>query len=275
MSATRTARRARAARFEALLPVGVVMGMTALVLGLTGSLSSAQPAPPTPRPTASPAATPQEPGRILYLRDCAWCHGAEGEGSDNGPSLEGVGAMSADFMLSTGRMPIPQPADQPRAKPPVYPQEQIEAIVGYVASFGSGPAIPRVDTSSVTLGEGEELYEANCAACHSSTGIGGALTNGLEAPTLLNSTARQVVEAVRLGGAGVRSGNMPKFGPDTLSDEQVGAIAKYVLYLRHPQNRGGQDLGRIGPVVEGFMAWLGALLLLVIFIRWVGTKANT
>jgi ubiquinol-cytochrome c reductase cytochrome c subunit len=271
MSANRTTRTA------ALLPVGVVTGVTALVLGLTGSLSSAQPAPPTPRPTASPAATPtpQEPGRVLYLRDCAWCHGAGGDGSDSGPSLEGVGAMSADFMLSTGRMPIPQPDDQPRAKPPVYTQEQIEAIVGYVASFGSGPAIPRVDTSSVTLGEGEELYEVNCAACHSSTGIGGALTNGLEAPTLLNSTARQVVEAVRLGGAGLRSGNMPKFGPDTLSDEQVAAVAKYLLYLRDPQNRGGQDLGRIGPVVEGFVAWLGALLLLLIFIRWVGTKANT
>jgi ubiquinol-cytochrome c reductase cytochrome c subunit len=269
---------ARAARFGVLLPVGVVTGVTALVLGLTGSLSSAQPAPPTPRPSASPAATPapQEPGRrILYLRDCAWCHGADGEGSFSGPSLEGVGAMSADFMLTTGRMPIPQPDDQPRAKPPVYTKEQIDEIVGYVASFGPGPAIPRVNTSSVTLGEGEELYEVNCAACHSSTGIGGALTNGLEAPTLLNSTARQAVEAMRLGGAGLRSGNMPKFGPDTLSDEQVAAIAKYVLYLRNPQNRGGQDLGRIGPVVEGFMAWLCALLLLVIFVRWVGTKAKT
>ena len=144
--------------------------------------------------------------------------------------------------------------------------------MGFVASLGSGPDIPPVDPGAGDLGQGAGLYEENCAACHSSTGVGGALTSGLEAPTLMKSTARQIVEAMRLGGAGLRTGKMPKFGTDAISEQQANSIVRYVLYLQHPRDRGGASLARIGPVAEGFVAWLGAMLLLVIFVRWIGKK---
>lgn len=226
----------------------------------------------TPGPTPVPSTTMSGPGRDLYLRDCAWCHGSRGEGSSNGPSLVGVGAASADFMLSTGRMPIAEPEGQPEPAEVPYSPEEVDQLVSFVASLGVGPEIPAVDLSRGDIADGAGLYEDNCAACHGSTGAGGALTNGLTAPSLKHSTPVQVAEAIRLGGAGFRSGNMPKFGPDTLSDEQVDAVARYVEYLRDPDDRGGNDLGHFGPIPEGFAAWAIGLLALVLAIRWIGTS---
>jgi quinol---cytochrome-c reductase cytochrome c subunit len=215
------------------------------------------------------------PGRALYLRDCAWCHGNNGEGTDRGPTLQGVGPASADFMLSTGRMPIAQPQDNPPRRPPVYDRAQIDELVEYVASLGTGIQIPSVDPAAGNLQEGASLYEINCAACHSSTGIGGALTQGLEAPSILDSTSLQIAEAMRLGGAGAFSGNMPRFGPDQVSDQQVDSIVSYILFLQHRErrtDRGGLSLGRWGPVAEGFVAWAVGLLALLVVVRWIGER---
>jgi ubiquinol-cytochrome c reductase cytochrome c subunit len=185
-----------------------------------------------------------------------------------------VGAASADFMLRTGRMPITSVERQPQRAAPRYSPEQIAALDAFVASLGPGPSIPIVDPGAGDLGEGEELYQIHCAACHSSTGFGGALTNGLQAPGLHDPTPTEVAEAVRLGGAGLRTGNMPKFGPEILTDQQLSSMIRYVQYLQHPQDRGGEPLGRLGPVAEGFVAWAGALLILVVFVRWIGKRTQ-
>jgi ubiquinol-cytochrome c reductase cytochrome c subunit len=229
----------------------------------------------TPSPTSEPTAaiTPTTGrGRDLYLRDCAWCHGAQAQGSVYGPTLVGVGSASADFMLSTGRMPIPQPESQPQRGPVPYSPLDIEDLVRFVASLGTGPSIPSVSVGEGDLGEGAELYQENCAACHGATGSGGALTNGLLAPPLGESTPVQVGEAIRLGGAGLRSGNMPTYGPESLTDRQVDSIARYVEYLRAPEDRGGNSLGHFGPIPEGAVAWLVGLLGIVLLTRWIGTS---
>jgi ubiquinol-cytochrome c reductase cytochrome c subunit len=259
--------------------LAVAVAMVAAAMGFFAAIRP-QPdraAAQTPVPQATPTATPTFapvalPGRDLYLRDCAWCHGSEGAGGSRGPSLIGVGAASADFMLSTGRMPIADPKEQPGRAVVPYSREQIEELVSVVASFGAGPPIPGVNLSRGNLAEGATLYEDNCAACHGSPGAGGALTNGLIAPPLNQSTPVQVAEAIRLGGAGLRSGNMPKFGEDALTDQQVDAIAHYVDYLREPDDRGGQALGHFGPIPEGFVTWAVGLLALVLAIRWIGTS---
>ncbi len=263
-------------------PVLLTTMVTLAMVAFGRSFGSAAPTPnpplivPSTTPSGQTASVGSQGqlGRLIYLRDCAWCHGNQAEGGDRGPALIGVGAESADFMLTTGRMPIPQVERQPPHRSPRYPPEQIDALVAYISSLGSGPAIPAVDPSAGNLGQGEDLYEENCAACHSSTGIGAALTTGLEAPSLLRSTPVQVVEAMRLGGAGLRTGKMPKFGPDVIDDQQANSIARYVQYLQHPEDRGGQPLGRVGPVVDGFVTWVLALAVLVLLIRWIGTRSR-
>ena len=76
--------------------------------------------------------------------------------------------------------------------------------------------------------------------------------------------------ALRLGG----TGNMPLFGPDTVDQGQMDSIVRYVQALQHPEDRGGLALGHIGPIAEGFIAWAVGLLLLIVFTRWIGTKAK-
>lgn len=209
-----------------------------------------------------------EKGRELYLTSCASCHGVDGRGTEQGPKLTGVGAAAADFQLTTGRMPLTDPSVQAVRKPPAFDRDQIDALVAYVASLGPGPPIPKVDPSKGDLAEGGTLYRLNCAACHSSTGVGGALSYGRDAPTLHDATAVQIAEAMRTG-----PGQMPVFGPDTFDDKQVNSIVRYVRYLRDPEDPGGFSLGRIGPIPEGLVALVVGLAALMAIARWIELEA--
>lgn len=217
-------------------------------------------------------------GMEWFQRDCAWCHGDRGEGTANGPSLTGGenGAALTDFMLRTGRMPIQDAGDRVERRPRAYPQETIEKIVSYVTSLGAtGPGIPATDPAGGDLSLGQTLYQTNCAACHSATGIGGTLTQsraggagrrtGAQIPSLRRSTALEVVEAMRTG-----PGTMPVFDMKTITDDEADAIARYVLYLRDANQRGGGDLGRVGPVAEGAVAWIVGIGALLLLARWIG-----
>lgn len=202
-------------------------------------------------------------GEALFGQGCVTCHGVGGTGTPQGPPLVGVGAASADFMLTTGRMPMSTVGVQPPRKQPAYSPEEIDALVAYVASLGAGPAIPAVDPQSGDLPQGGELYRLNCAACHNAAGAGGALSSGAHAPALDRATALQIAEAIRIG-----PGQMPSFD-ETLTEHDVSSIARYVLYLRNPADRGGFSLSHSGPVAEGFVAWIFGIGTLILAIRWI------
>jgi ubiquinol-cytochrome c reductase cytochrome c subunit len=203
-------------------------------------------------------------GEQLYLTGCVSCHGVGGVGTAEYPSLVGVGAASADFYLRTGRMPLAYPVPQPPEKPEAYSDEEIRQLVAYVASLGPGPAIPVVDPDAGDLAMGGELFRENCQACHNSQGIGGALSYGRQAPSLLHVEPTQIAEAVRIG-----PGQMPVFEPETLSDQDLNSIIRYIQYLQDPDNAGGLRIGSTGPVSEGFVAWLVGLGTLLLVIRWI------
>ena len=113
-------------------------------------------------------------------------------------------------------MPLADPTRQPVASRRRSDPDEIDALVAYVASLGHGPPIPDVDPAAGNLSEGGTLFRLNCAACHSATGTGGALSYGSDAPDALAATPLQIAEAMRTG-----PGQMPVFGPDTFSDHQV------------------------------------------------------
>ena len=173
-----------------------------------------------------------------------------------------MGAAAADFQLSTGRMPLTDPSAQAVRKPPAFSPDEIDALVAYVASLGDGPPIPDVDPAAGDLAEGGTLFRLNCAACHSATGTGGALSYGDDAPKLWSATPLQIAEAIRTG-----PGQMPVFGPDTFSDHQVDSIVRYVRYLSDPDDPGGFSLGRIGPITEGLVALLIGIPALLFVCR--------
>jgi ubiquinol-cytochrome c reductase cytochrome c subunit len=218
-------------------------------------------------PAVTAGSAEVEEGRKLFENACSSCHGAGGTGTDLGPSVVGSGAAGADFMLSTGRMPLDYPHRQPVRKPAAFDPDQIAQISAYVASLGPGPEIPDVDVEEGDLVLGQQLYAENCGACHSSAGAGGAVGAGLEAPSLSHSTPVQVVEAMRIG-----PGAMPVFQEETLSKKDADSIARYLVYLREVPDPGGLGMRRIGPIAEGAVAWLVGIGLFVLICRFVGEK---
>lgn len=237
---------------------------------LSGASSSPAPGPDLARQVDADLVAA---GRALYRTSCVSCHGVEGkgqqapDGSRRGPSLEQAGPAGAYYQLTTGRMPIGNPNDLPQRKEPAFSADEIEALLAYVDTLTDGPEVPDVDADAGDVSHGGELYRLNCQSCHSATGAGGALSYGRAAPPLGPASATEI-------GAAVRSGPtpMPRFGPDILSDEELDDVVAYVEYLDQPDDRGGLALGRLGPIPEGFMIWVGGLGVLLVAAFWMGHK---
>ncbi|MBV8218549.1 MAG: cytochrome c, partial [Solirubrobacterales bacterium] len=78
-------------------------------------------------------------GFTLYQESCSSCHGIALNGTPGvAPSLRGVGPGPVDFYLSTGRMPLEQPREEPLRNAPAFTRPQIDALIAYISSFG-GP----------------------------------------------------------------------------------------------------------------------------------------
>lgn len=210
-------------------------------------------------------------GRKLFLANCASCHGKNAEGTQNAPSLIGVGAASVDFQVSTGRMPGQASGPQLPKKEVQFTPEQITAMAAWVASLAPGPAIP-TDEQVAPNGDparGGELFRINCAMCHNAAGAGGALTEGKYAPGLMDSTGREIYEAMVTGPQ-----NMPVFNDANLTPEDKKDIITYLAYVQENDSAGGFDLGNIGPVAEGLFVWIFVLGGIIGITVWLGAKSN-
>jgi ubiquinol-cytochrome c reductase cytochrome c subunit len=219
-------------------------------------------------------------GYQLYAGNCATCHGAGGRGiarpslsaagqKGQGPSLRGVGALAADFYLRTGYMPLSRVGLQPHRSTPLFDAHQIRALVAYVASLGSGPAVPTPDPARGSVSDGQRLFSEYCAGCHQIVGAGGYVTGGV-APPLDRATPVQIAEAVRIGPY-----VMPTFSRSQISDRDLDSLIAYVEEAKHPQDRGGWALGHVGPVPEGLVTWLLAAAALVAVCMVIGRRIES
>lgn len=206
-------------------------------------------------------------GRTLYAMHCASCHGANLEGTANAPALGGVAAGAVDFQLTTGRMPKQEPRSQNERQPPHFTSAQIDALVSYVTSVSHGPtALPRVPVVG-DVARGKAAFIADCAACHGAAARGDSVGFGWVAPALGDATPLQIAEAVRYGPA-----VMPRFGTAAISDARLADIVAYVESLRSTRpDPGGFDLGYLGPIAEGAVAWILGLGAILLFVKRIGT----
>jgi ubiquinol-cytochrome c reductase cytochrome c subunit len=260
-----TARRRHPAAGYAIL-VLLLLLVGAVYASVTGGGSAASAAPPV-----APNHLQITAGRQIFLATCATCHGFYAQGTtDVAPSLIGVGSAAVDFQVSTGRMPAAElGAENPR-KPPRLTPKQTSEVAAYIASLGGGPAVPsaaQVSTAGANVGLGEQIFEANCAQCHNFVGAGGALTDGKFAPALTQATPRQIYEAMLTGPEA-----MPVFNDNTITPSEKRDIIAYVTETRSEPNPGGFSLGRVGPVTEGLVAFLGLLLFMVFAALWITAK---
>jgi ubiquinol-cytochrome c reductase cytochrome c subunit len=219
-----------------------------------------------------PASKPLvELGKTLFVENCSACHSVTAQGSAVAPNLVGLGAATIDLWIRTGWMPLADPGIQPVNKTPKFTIAQTNAIVAYVTSLGpGGPAIPKIDLKNANLNEGFSLFALNCAACHTITGMGDALADGIHAPSLHGVAPEQIGEAIRTG-----PGNMPRFGPGEISHAQLEDIVDYVTKeIQHPTSPGGLGLGGVGPVAEGFVGLFVGVGVCVLLAFWIGDRTE-
>jgi ubiquinol-cytochrome c reductase cytochrome c subunit len=216
-------------------------------------------------------------GSGLFGTHCALCHGEQGrglpiDGPRGGPSLEGVGPASVDFMLRTGRMPMSNAQDRLERHPQRFSEEDRHALIAYVESLDpdSGPEIPDIDGwEDADLSHGLELFTQNCAACHGPTAQGIAVGQQDVSSTLDVAEPIEIAEAIRSG-----PGVMPRFLEDTMSEEDVRAVTAWVMDLREREAPGGWSFGRSGTVTEGFLAVLVGLGLLSVIMYLLGDRSR-
>ncbi len=258
-----TARRRRPVAGYAVVLLGLLaLGGGYAALAATGSTADA----------SAPAAgsTQIEQGRQIFVANCSSCHGLEAQGTQTAPSLIGVGAAAVYFQVSTGRMPAKEiEAEMPR-KPPTLNEKQTLAVAAYIQSLGGGPTIPspeQVNPQGADAGLGQELFTENCSQCHNFVGAGGALTYGKYAPALTQSTPTQIYTAMLTGPYA-----MPVFNDATITPSEKRDIIAYITQTRSEPNPGGLSLGRVGPVTEGLVGWIGGIGGLILVAMWITAK---
>ena len=260
-----------------LVPSGLVA--LAVVLGL---VLFAGPATTSPTPATSSTLTASTSsdgtsaqlagGAQLFAENCSTCHGSHAQGSALAPNLRGLGSATVDLWVGTGLMPLSVPTAQPIRKPDKFDPQQTLDIAYYVASLtpGQGIPIPAVSLTGANLATGFDLFTLNCAPCHTVTGAGDALADGVIALPLDGLTATDVMEAIETG-----PGNMPRFNPGALTSAEANDVVAYVTKdIEHPANPGGLGLGGVGPVAEGFIGLFIGVGACMLIAMWIGDRTE-
>ncbi len=262
------------------LAAAALIGAGLLLTGGAYAGASAAMASTTDTQSAATAELTVEDGQKLFTANCATCHGLNLEGSPEGPSLIGVGELSVEFQLATGRMPLQMQGPQAPQKPPQFTEAQIRAMAAYVQSVAPGPGYPEDWVTSgetnpdnaqdeVSLAHGAELFRINCAMCHNVAAAGGALTEGKYAPALTSTSALHMYAAMVTGPQ-----NMPVFGDMNLSTEDKRDIIAALVWQQETVQIGGFTLGSLGPVSEGLFIWIFGIGALVALTVWITAKSN-
>lgn len=216
-------------------------------------------------------------GKELFDTNCITCHGRNAQGvPDRGPSLIGVGSAAIEFQVGTGRMPMARQEAQARPKPPVWQGEVLErniaALSAYIQELGGGPEVPGNLGALLDQGDaaaGGELYRINCSSCHAYSGGGGALSSGKFAPSLMETSERQIYAAMLSGPQ-----NMPVFGDNQLTPDEKADIIAFIRTLQDDGDPGGVfNLGRFGPATEGAAIFLVGIVALVFATLWIAGKS--
>ena len=183
-------------------------GCLAVFLPLTASAQT--------RPAAPPAVTDTAAGHRIFDAQCAWCHGAGGDGG-TGPNLHGRlrHATTLTSVVDIVINGIPG-TDMPSFRLGLTDRSARQAAV-YVQSLSRTAARPGAGNAT----RGDALYQASgCASCHVVEGQGGILgpelttigarrgpqylREAIVTPAASHPPGYLVVRAVPASGAAVR-----------------------------------------------------------------------
>jgi mono/diheme cytochrome c family protein len=190
-------------------------------------------------------------GKQLFGQKCGQCHTMQAGGPQAqgriGPNLDHAFGFSRAqdfdqttfFEVTLGQMSIPVPPmpdyDEEGTKD-FLPEEDRIAIAAFVAECSAlnqqelakrNPVCTAGAGGGQGATSGQAIFSQSCASCHT---LAAADATGTIGPNLdqsqiaLDAAITQIIE----GGGG-----MPPFG-DTLNDQQIRAVARYIV-----ENRGG------------------------------------
>ena len=143
----------------------------------------------------------------------------------------------------------------------------------FVQQNGGGPERPtgNLRDTTLSLGQGGDLFRLNCASCHGFSG-GGCATVRRQDGAHAQARKRQPALHRHADRPGEHAGLLTT--TSSRSNEKR-AIIDYIQTLKESKDPGGSGIGRIGPVSEGLVIWVAGIGAIVLIIMWIGAKSAT
>jgi len=167
-------------------------------------------------------------GKALYAKNCASCHGANGEPTAMGKSLKPFPARNHRAIANyVGRDELRRIITYGIKGTAMTPKKyaldalEIEAVIDYIQTFEYTPS----------MANGKKRFKAVCISCH---GTDGRAQTGVGAKNLVYSKLdlKDIVHTMRYG----RAGTLMTSKRHQLTNRDIADIANYVYSLRYLAN---------------------------------------
>ena len=170
-------------------------------------------------------------GKQLYRRDCAGCHGAQGQG--DGPAAAGLHPRPASFLereYTLDRLSAALWNGVDGTAMPAWrdaPPQDLSALAQVVRGFYAPQQEPAIPKDVLDLGE--RVYTAHCAQCHGDRGAGdgSAADQFAVAPTNFRVERPTIAASLRALRNGVEGTPMAAWSSQ-LSEAELSAAAYFV-----------------------------------------------
>lgn len=164
----------------------------------------------------------QEPpdGQQLFAALCSGCHGPDADGTGLAPQIRLVTRDYATWVIRNGRSSAWWAGTMPSFSEADLSADSVDLILDYLHSFEKPKS-------------GEGLFRVFCANCHGVDGSGGPARKSID--DVAKSDPEELLEMVREGDKpgqfSDRTGYMPKWNDNQITDQEVNLIKTYLQSL--------------------------------------------
>ncbi|MDB4965348.1 MAG: Cytochrome b/b6 domain protein [Myxococcales bacterium] len=177
---------------------------------------------------------PERRVRQSFETRCAGCHVLDGVGEERAPLLTGWSSRAwlTDFLKQPDAAKYFGKTKKLHGMKPVKPVgDELNALVEWIFAQGGG------DVDAALVARGETIWtRESCDDCHSADGKSEGVSG---APNLAGRGTLAWIEGLIRDGGGPLyfsdHNEMPRFGADKLSDEDVAALARLIAAGRTPK----------------------------------------